>query len=108
MMPEVVPLAFAPCVNLLPQGKVVITLDGQLVAIIRVTIRRNADAPKLTLKEAHVRTSDRVVRVLGISKVGSICARNQRRLLPFKFCGSPARTKRFAAVQAAASHRPNP
>jgi len=40
----VVRFAFAPCGYLLPEGKVVIALDGWLVAILRVTIGPNAAA----------------------------------------------------------------
>src|SRR5205823_3224230 len=43
---------------MLPEGKIVIALDGRLAAFIRVTIRRNASALELTVKEAHGGTSE--------------------------------------------------
>src|SRR5207249_11827859 len=47
MVPEVVRFAFAQCGNLLPQGKVVITLDRRLIGFVWMTIWRNASACEL-------------------------------------------------------------
>src|SRR5207247_911394 len=50
---------------MLPEGKIVIALDGRLVTFIRVTIRRNASAPELTVKETLVGTPEGVAQDVG-------------------------------------------